>query len=148
MASRSLLSRDGGRCEAELAMWHGGRRSSSSPTNRQRRRPSHRSETERSTHRPTGRPASHSVHDTRVYIGDVTSQSLWSRDDRYFVGITRYNALRYMAKIDHVIRIKLNQFKKMDIWSLTYQQSACKRYHSDKHFSDFYLQDGGINQLA
>jgi len=86
---------------------------------------------------------------THAYTeGDVTSQSLWSRDDRHFVGITRYNALRYMAKIDHVIRIKLNQFKKMDIWSLTYQQSVCKRYHSDKHFSDFYLQDGGNNQLA
>jgi len=25
--------------------------------------------------------------------GEVTSQSLWSRYDRYFVGITRYNAL-------------------------------------------------------
>jgi len=28
-----------------------------------------------------------------VYIGEVTSQSLWSRYDRYFVGITRYNRL-------------------------------------------------------
>ena len=31
----------------------------------------------------------------------------------------------------------------MSIWSLTDQQSAFKRYHSDKHFSEFYLQDGG-----
>jgi len=23
-----------------------------------------------------------------------------------------------------------------------------KRYHSDKHLSEFYLQDGGKNQLA
>ena len=29
-----------------------------------------------------------------------------------------------------------------------YQQSVFKRYHSDKHFSGFYLQDGGKNQLA
>ena len=29
-----------------------------------------------------------------------------------------------------------------------YAQSVFKRYHSDKHFSDFYLQDGGKNQLA
>ena len=26
--------------------------------------------------------------------------------------------------------------------------SVFKRYHSDKHFSEFYLQDGGKNQLA
>jgi len=32
--------------------------------------------------------------------------------------------------------------------SLTYQQSIFKRYHSDKHFSEFYLQYGGKNQLA
>ena len=36
----------------------------------------------------------------------------------------------------------------MSIWSPTYQQSAFKRYHSDKHFSEFYLQVGGKNQLA
>ena len=42
-----------------------------------------------------------------------------------------------MAKIYRVIQIKLNQFKKSSIWSLTYQQSVFKRYHSDKHFSEF-----------
>jgi len=31
--------------------------------------------------------------------------------------------------------------------SLTYQQSVFKRYHSDIHFSEFYLQDGGKIQL-
>ena len=31
---------------------------------------------------------------------------------------------------------------------LTYQQSVFKRYDSDKHFSAFYLQDGGKNELA
>ena len=36
----------------------------------------------------------------------------------------------------------------MSIWSLTYQQSVFKRYHSDKHLLEFYLQDGGKNQLA
>jgi len=30
---------------------------------------------------------------------------------------------------------------------LTYQQSVFKRYYSDKHFSEFYLQDGGKSQL-
>jgi len=45
-----------------------------------------------------------------VYIqGEVTSQSLWSRYDCHFVGITRYNALSSMAKIYRVIQIKLNQ---------------------------------------
>ena len=42
-----------------------------------------------------------------------------------------------MAKIYRVIQIKLNQFKKMSIWSLTDQQSVFKHYHSDKHFSEF-----------
>ena len=42
-----------------------------------------------------------------------------------------------MAKICCIIQIKLNQFKKISIWSLTYQQSIFKHYHSDKHFSEF-----------
>ena len=43
-----------------------------------------------------------------LYIeGEVTSQSLWSRYDRQFVGITRHNALGSMAKIYRVIQIKL-----------------------------------------
>ena len=43
-----------------------------------------------------------------------------------------------MAKIDRAVQIKLNQlFKKSSIWSLTYQQSVFKRYHSEKHFSEF-----------
>jgi len=33
-------------------------------------------------------------------------------------------------------------------WSLTYQQNVFKRYHSDKHLLELYLQDGGKNQLA
>jgi len=39
-----------------------------------------------------------------------------------------------MANIYRVIQIKSNQL--------------LKRYHNDKHFSEFYLQDGGKNQLA
>ena len=40
--------------------------------------------------------------------GEVTSQSLWSRYDRHFVGITsRYNVLSQMAKICRVIRNKI-----------------------------------------
>jgi len=42
-----------------------------------------------------------------------------------------------VAKIYRVIQIKLNQFKKMSIRSLTYRQSVFKRYHSDKHLSEF-----------
>ena len=31
---------------------------------------------------------------------------------------------------------------------MTYQQGVFKRYHSgDKHFSEFYLQDGGKNHV-
>jgi len=36
----------------------------------------------------------------------------------------------------------------MSIWSSSYQQSMFKRFHNDKHLSEFYLQDGGKNQLA
>jgi len=36
----------------------------------------------------------------------------------------------------------------MSIWSLTYQQSVFKRYHSDKHLSQLYLQDGCKNSLG
>ena len=41
--------------------------------------------------------------------GEMTSQSVWSRYERHFVGITRHNALSKMAKIWRVIQIKLNQ---------------------------------------
>ena len=43
--------------------------------------------------------------------GEVMSQSLWSRYDRHFVGITLHNASTYMAKIYRVIQVglKLNQ---------------------------------------
>jgi len=36
--------------------------------------------------------------------------------------------------------------EEMSIWSVTYQQRVFKHYHSGKHFSKFYLQDGGKNQ--
>jgi len=37
---------------------------------------------------------------------------------------------------------------KKSVWSLTCQQRVFKRYHSGKHFPEFYPQDGGANQLA
>jgi len=72
----------------------------------------------------------------RIYTwGELTSQSLWSRYARHFVGITRYNVLHYMAKIYRVIQIKSNQIAlKMFMWLPTYQQSVFKRCHIDKHF--------------
>jgi len=45
----------------------------------------------------------------RHNYGEVMSQSLWSRYDRHFVGITLYNALSSIAKIYRVIQIKLDQ---------------------------------------
>ena len=36
-----------------------------------------------------------------------------------------------------------NSVKALKARSLTYRQSIFKRYHSDKHFLEFYLQDGG-----
>ena len=50
-----------------------------------------------------------------------------------------------MAKIYCVIKIKLNQFKKMSIWSLTYQQSVYGAITVTNISQSFYLQDGGKN---
>ena len=36
----------------------------------------------------------------------------------------------------------------MPMRPLTYQQSVFKRYYSNRHFLEFYLQRGGENQLA
>ena len=36
----------------------------------------------------------------------------------------------------------------MSIRSIAYQQSVYKRCYSNQHFSEFYLQDGGENQLV
>jgi len=44
-----------------------------------------------------------------IQQGEVTSQNLWSRWDRHFVGVTRRNTLSEMAKICRVIQIKLYQ---------------------------------------
>jgi len=54
-----------------------------------------------------------------------------------------------MAKIYRVIQIKLKHLvQKMSTWLLYYQKKVFKRYHSDKHFLEIYLQDGGKNKLA
>ena len=45
--------------------------------------------------------------------GEVTSQSLWSRYDRHFVGITRHDAELNGEDLSRVIRVKLNPFKKI-----------------------------------
>jgi len=37
---------------------------------------------------------------------------------------------------------------KISIWSLTYPHCVFKWYHSDKHFSEFYVQDRRENQLS
>jgi len=35
----------------------------------------------------------------------------------------------------------------MSLPSLAYQQSVFKRFYSNQHYSEVYLQDGGENQL-
>ena len=61
----------------------------------------------------------------RMY-GAVTSQNLWSRYDRHFVGKTWHNVRNRGAKIYRVIQMSTESFwfKKMFTWSLTYQRSA------------------------
>ena len=36
----------------------------------------------------------------------------------------------------------------LPVWSLACQQSVFQRYHSEKHLSEFYPQNGGESQLA
>ena len=56
-----------------------------------------------------------------------------------------------MAKI---YRVNLNKIESVqeNVHMITELQTKCitnfKRYHSDKHFSEVYLQDGGKNKLA
>jgi len=61
----------------------------------------------------------------RMY-GAVTSQNLWSRYDRHFVGKTWHNVRNRGAKIYRVIQMSTESFsfKKMFTWSLIYQRSA------------------------
>jgi len=60
--------------------------------------------------------------------------------------ITWNNMCSKMATIDRVIQINLNQFKKMSVWLLTYQQNICKRYYSDKHSQSFtYMMTSEMN---
>ena len=78
---------------------------------------------------------SHWVLYNRVYTGwsEVTSQNLWSRYDRHFVGMKCHNECL---------------FKEVSIWSLTPQESLFNRYLCGKHFSELCPQDGAENQLA
>jgi len=84
---------------------------------------------------------------TLVYIGwtDLTESMVPTRSPfsgynicgvkgRRFIVIFHYNAIRW--------------FIQMSVWSLTCRQSVFKRYHSGKHFSELYPQNGGENQQA
>ena len=54
-----------------------------------------------------------------------------------------------MANIYRVIQMKLNQLLKENVHVIA--DLPTKRiwaHHYDKHFSEFYLQDGGRNQVA
>ena len=39
-------------------------------------------------------------------------------------------------------------FMELSVWSLACPRSVFQRYHSEKHVSEFYPQDGGESQLA
>ena len=89
------------------------------------------------------------VHDSRG-IEIVNFTNFARTISRHADGISRYSVPPSAGPLLplSIIQIKLNQFKKMPAWSLTYKESVFKRCHSDKHFSEFYLQDGGKNQRA
>ena len=55
--------------------------------------------------------------------------------------INYYNLLQNWQK-------PFNWFTTVSLWSSTYKLNVFKRRHSNKHFWEFYPQDGGENQLA
>ena len=82
----------------------------------------------------------------------MTSRNLWSRYDRHVVGrpITWHDVWSYKAKIYGVIHIKLNQLVCDNVHAIASlpTKRVFKRYYSNQHFSEFYLQDGGENHQA
>jgi len=63
----------------------------------------------------------------RRLLSEVTSQNLWSRYDRYAVGITRHIVWSYKAKIcGDVIHIKLNQLVYANVHTIiSFSNKAC-----------------------
>jgi len=55
--------------------------------------------------------------------------------------------LRYLPRLPEVV-CGLLWFKADPEKVTDLPTKRFKRYHSDKHLSEFYLQDGGKNQLA
>jgi len=78
---------------------------------------------------------------------EVTSQNLWSKYDRHFVGITWHimcgvKGRRFIVLFGY----KLNQFGLRKCpHSQWLTNKAYKQYHSNKNLSAFYLQNGGEN---
>ena len=72
-----------------------------------------------------------------------------SRYDRHFVDITWHDVWSSKAKICGVIHIKLNQLVYENVHAITsLPLKRIKRYYTANIFSEYYLQDGGENQLA
>jgi len=85
-----------------------------------------------------------------VYTGwrDVTESLVRIRSPFCGYNTTQCGELKGEDLSCYSNETKSASLTKCPLWSLAYQQSVFKRYHSDKHFWEFYLQDGGKNQLA
>jgi len=66
--------------------------------------------------------------------GAVTSQNLWSRYDRHFVGKTWHNVRNRGAKIYRVILVQENVYVVINLPT----KRVFKQYHSNEDFSAFY----------
>ena len=81
----------------------------------------------------------------------MTSQNLWSRHHRSVVDRTTWHDVWSLkAKIRGVIHRKLSQlfYENAHTTANLPTKRVFKRYFSNQHFSEFYLQDGGENRLA
>jgi len=86
-----------------------------------------------------------------TYIGSSKVTESMPRYDRHFVGITRYFALSWMAKICRVIQIKLNQLVKENVHVITdltiKRIQALSQWQTFSEFLPTYLRRRQ-NQLA
>jgi len=88
----------------------------------------------------------HAMAENYVYIGcsDVTQFMATMRSP--FCG---YNTTSCVELNGEYLSCYSNEIESVSLGKCPYDRRLTnKRYHNDKHFSEFYLQDGGKNQLA
>jgi len=93
---------------------------------------------------------SHCCYVLNIFVLMATFSRKWTGDGHFWEG-GGSSLVLVLKWRSFIVLLKYNSsviFRKISVLSPTYQQSVSKRYQSDKHLSEFYLQDGGKNQLA